>query len=276
MAKIAAIFRYPVKSMTGESLVGITISQRGVEADRSWAVLDLATGRVASAKKPVIWRALLDLTAVGPAAGSHGEIRIQLPDGSAITVGDQESDERLSDYLGRRVRLISSAPADAEIERARPDEVLEQSVQADVAIDVSRLGRASPPGTFFDFAPVHLITTSSLAALQSAGAPPFEAARYRPNVLIDTGDQEGFVEDAWVGRELHVGDVRLRILIQTPRCAVPTLAHGGAGERPEAISSVMQRHRVELEGIGTLPCLGVYGQVVAGGPVRVGQPILVQ
>lgn len=57
-----------------------------------------------------------------------------------------------------------------------------------------------PAGTFFDLGHVHLVTTSTLAALGGV-----DVRRLRPNALVQTfGD--GFVEDEWVGRELVLGE----------------------------------------------------------------------
>ena len=69
------------------------------------------------------------------------------------------------------------------------------------------IAAASPPGTFFDFTPLQLLTSASLArvrALHPAGR--IDAARYRPNVIIDTEPGlTGFVENDWPGHRLHLG-----------------------------------------------------------------------
>ena len=59
-----------------------------------------------------------------------------------------------------------------------------------------------PPATFFDCAPVHLLTTATLAKL-SAFYPGgrFEPRRFRPNILVATGaDEDSFVENT-LGRQ---------------------------------------------------------------------------
>ena len=126
-AEVAALYRYPVKSMLGERLTSVEITDRGLTGDRRFALVDEETGRIAGAKSPRLWRELLRCT--GPTA--------------------------------------------------------------QVDADTVQFGSASPPSTFFDFAPVHLITVSTLAriaALSPRGTA--EAARYRPNLVIVTGDGE--------------------------------------------------------------------------------------
>ena len=56
---VTMLYRYPVKSMLGETRDSLTISARGAAGDRVWALLDRETNKVASAKRPKLWRGLL-------------------------------------------------------------------------------------------------------------------------------------------------------------------------------------------------------------------------
>ncbi|MFE6055338.1 MOSC domain-containing protein [Kitasatospora sp. NPDC056446] len=253
--------RYPVKSLLGEELDRAEVTGRGLAGDRERALLDLATGRVASAKNPRLWSGLLGYAA---ALTADGGVAVTGPDG-------RETDEtELSEALGRKVALVAERPPGATVERAVPEEVLARGIAAEVDVTVSELGRATPDGGFFDFAPLHLITTSTLRATGS------EAERYRPNLVIRT-EGEGFVENAWVGRELAIGPtLRLRVLAATPRCAVPTLRHGPLPRRTEALRIPAERNRVvPLEGMPELPCAGVYAQVLTPGRIRTGDELRV-
>jgi hypothetical protein len=58
-ATVEQLWRYPVKSMLGEPLTETEATERGLPGDRSLALTDLATGKIASAKAPRLWRALL-------------------------------------------------------------------------------------------------------------------------------------------------------------------------------------------------------------------------
>ncbi|MFI9363914.1 MOSC domain-containing protein [Kitasatospora sp. NPDC053057] len=251
--------RYPVKSLLGEELSAAEVSGRGVAGDRERALLDLATGRVASAKNPRLWAGLLRYSAT---AAADGQVAITGPEGR---VADEAE---LSEALGRKLALITERPPGAAVERAVPEEVLACGIEAEVPVTVNELGRAAPEGGFFDFAPVHLITDATLRAVG------VEAERYRPNLVLRTGG-EGFVENAWVGRELAVGEtLRLRIVAPTPRCAVPTLGHGPLPRRADALRVPAERNRlVPLEGMPALPCAGVYAQVLAPGRIEPGAEV---
>ncbi|NUT09434.1 MAG: MOSC domain-containing protein [Nonomuraea sp.] len=242
---------YPVKSMLGEEVAETEVTERGLTGDRARAVLDVATGKIASAKNPRLWRDLLTVE-------------------GARAPGDEE----LSKLLGREVRLIDVPPEGAELERSVPERVLAEGIEAEVPYTVGTLGGASPEGTFFDFAPVHLISTSTLeriGALSPRGH--VEALRYRPNLVIRT-EEEGFVDNDWVGRELRVGDeVVLQVIVPSPRCSVPTLAHGALGRDIEALRVVARHNRVPVMESGLQACAGVYARVVRPGRIAQGDPV---
>ncbi|WP_246147805.1 MOSC domain-containing protein [Nonomuraea turkmeniaca] len=248
---VETLRRYPVKSMLGEEVAASEVTERGLAGDRARAVLDVATGKIASAKNPRLWRDLLTIE-------------------GARVPGNAE----LSRLLGRDVRLIDVPPEGAEFERSVPERVLAEGIEAEVPHTVGTLGAAAPGGTFFDFAPIHLISTSTverIGALSPRGH--VEALRYRPNLVIATAHQ-GFPENAWVGRELQVGDeVVLEVIVASPRCAVPTLAHGPLGRDVDALRTVARHNRVPVFDMGPQPCAGVYARVARPGRARKGDPV---
>ncbi|MEV0617947.1 MOSC domain-containing protein [Nonomuraea sp. NPDC050404] len=248
---VETLRRYPVKSMLGEEVGESGVSERGLAGDRARAVLDVTTGKIASAKNPRLWRALLTIE-------------------GARAPGDAE----LSELLGREVRLIDVPPEGAEFERSVPERVLAEGIETEVPYTVGTLGGASPDGTFFDFAPIHLISTSAIERIgELSPRGHVEALRYRPNLVIST-DDEGFVENAWVGRDLHVGDdVVLHVLAPSPRCAVPTLAHGPLDRDAEALRTVAGHNRIPVFDTGPQACAGVYARVARPGLVRKGDPV---
>lgn len=105
---------------------------------------------------------------------------------------------------------------------------------------------------------------------------PVEPARYRPNIVIQSPDDlEQFPETDWVGAALRIGDqVTLRVVLPTPRCAIPTLAQGELPPRPGALVAAIKRNRIDIEGFGNQPCAGVYATVLREGVVRRGDPVI--
>jgi hypothetical protein len=86
-----------------------------------------------------------------------------------------------------------------------------------------------PEGTFFDCALVHLLTTATLDRLRELYPQGrFEVRRFRPNIVVEVAEGEkDFVENAWIGQTLAIGDtVRLSVTGQCPRCVMTTLPRG--------------------------------------------------
>jgi uncharacterized protein YcbX len=252
--------RYPVKSMLGQDLADAAVSTAGIAHDRMFALIDLETGRVASAKQPRLWRELLQCRA----AWDGNALQLTLPDGRTLT-GDGVLDAALSELLGRPVHLSQHRPDGASLARPAPEAVLEHGVGADVPYEMIEIGHGTPGRTFVDYAPISVITTSTLAHLGT------EWVRYRPNVVIASGTPaEPFAENHWAGREIRLGAVRLRGLIPTPRCAIPTLAHGALPPRVGAVRRLLTDNRIDLPGRGAAPCAGLYAEVLEGGTIHAG------
>jgi uncharacterized protein len=268
LGTVAVLRRYPVKSMLGEDLQASAVTGRGLAGDRGLALVHRETGRVASAKNPRLWRGLLKLAATtsGPA------VKITLPDGTAMTSTDPGIDDVLSGLLGQPVTLTAAPPASAVLDRADPEEVLRNGIDARVRLEDLQLGAGSPEGTFFDFAPLHLITTSALERV--AGLSPrgtVELERYRPNIVIRT-TAPGFAENDWAGHDLRIGsDLIIRVVSRTPRCAIPTLEHGDLSRDVSALRVLAGHNRIRpLDALDPQPCVGVYAQVLRPGRIQLG------
>ena len=276
LGTVAVLRRYPVKSMLGEDVDVSDVTFTGLAGDRQLAVVSRATGKIASAKFPRLWRNLLTLSA--SAAGdpaADGAVRITLPEGKTVWSSDAGVDAVLSGLLDQPVTLTATVAPGAALDRAVPEAVLRDGVDAQVPAELMEIGGGGPPGSFVDFAPLHLLTTSTLdriAQLIPHGQADLE--RYRPNVVIRTA-AAGFTENDWLERILRVGDdLVLRVIARTPRCAVPTLAHGALPRDPDALRVLARHNRVEpLDSLGPEPCAGVYAEVLRPGRIRTGDPV---
>jgi uncharacterized protein len=271
LGTVTRLRRYPVKSMLGEDVDAADVDFAGLAGDRRLAVLSRTTGKIASAKLPRLWRNLLTLSA----ATEDGAVRITLPEGKTVRSGDADVDEILSGLLDQPVTLTDTAPPGATLDRAVPEAVLRDGVDAPVPAQLMEIGGGGPPGTFVDFAPLHLLTTSTLDRI--AELSPYRRSdleRYRPNVVIHT-TAPGFTENDWLERNLRIGDdLVLHVIARTPRCAVPTLAHGSLPRNPEALRVLARHNRVEpLDAVDPEPCAGVYAEVLRPGRIGSGDAV---
>jgi len=243
----------------------------GLVGDRRLALVSRSTGKIASAKLPRLWRDLLTLSA----ADADGAVCITLPEGGTVWSSDADVDAVLSGLLGEPVTLAATPPPRAALDRAVPDAVLRDGVDAQVPAELMEIGGGGPPGTFVDFAPLHLLTTSTLgriAELSPSGQA--DLRRYRPNIVIRT-TAPGFTENDWIERNIRIGDgLVIRVIARTPRCAVPTLAHGTLPRDPDALRVLARHNRVgPLDSLDPEPCAGVYAEVLRPGRIRTGDPV---
>ena len=281
VASVTSIRRYPVKSMQGEELGRTDITARGVIGDRAYAVMDRATGFVASAKHPRKWAKLLACHAAflhQPEAGApYPPVRVTLPDGSALTSDQADADDLLSRALGRDVslRAIIPGPLVREADRSPSD-----TAGTDQVIREEPMAVASPPGTFFDYAPVHVLSTNTLASLgvlHPSGR--FDARRFRPNLVVTVaGSGMPFPEHAWLGHVMTAGArVRLMMIDPCPRCVVTTLAQGALPHDPGILRTIAQHSAVASVTLAPgvlLPAVaGVYATVLAEGFLARGDSI---
>ena len=275
LGTVAALRRYPVKSMLGEDVDASDVTFTGLAGDRRLAVLSRATGKIASAKFPRLWRDLLTLSATVDEGAANGGVRITLPAGKTIRSDDADVDAILSELLDQPVTLIATPPPGAALDRAVPEAVLRYGVDRPVPAELMEIGGGGPPGTFVDFAPLHLLTTSTLdriAELSPDGRA--DPQRYRPNIVV-LSTTSGFTENDWYERTLRVGDdLVVRVIARTPRCAVPTLAHGTLPRNPDALRVLARHNRIEpLDSLDPEPCAGVYAEVLRPGHIRTGDPV---
>lgn len=115
-----------------------------------------------------------------------------------------------------------------------------------------------------DASPIHIVTTAGLRWLQDV-LPESELAprRFRPNIVIDAPGVRT-VEQDWIGDELVIGDVRLRVLDPTERCRMVGAAQPGLDDDNRVLKT--------LGAISDLQ-FGVYAEVLVPGSLSVNDPV---
>lgn len=262
VGRVAEIWRHPVKSMLGERRESVLVGATGVMGDRSFALVDRETGKVASSKNPRRWPNLFAFRSTyrqPPGETAPAVVEITLPSGEVVSTDSADVEERLSEAVGRPVRLARTTFEGASAEGYWPDH--DWLPDRDQTFEFTL-----PTGTFFDGALLHLVTTSTLSHLASfSPTSRFDPCRFRVNFVIEPpAGQAGFVEDGWIGRTLEIGDASLRVERPTPRCVMTTLPQGELPKDPAILRTAVQENDGNV---------GVYAGVIRGGLVRVGDPI---
>ena len=272
-ASVATIYRYPVKSMMGETLSEADIGEAGIPGDRGWAVRDEKRGGIRGGKK------IPQLMTLAAKSGTAAPL-ITAADGDSASASSERINDWLSGKLNHPVTLWPLLPADQldHYRRGAPDtEDFEQELRAvfgrlpdeplpDLAGFEELLEFESPPGTYFDAFPISIISQQSLNTMnQLEGESRFDVRRFRPNLLVDVpGSDHPFPEQAWVGKTLAIGSVTLKIDTTCPRCAMTTHGFDDLPQDP----SIMRKLVANSEGN-----LGIYASVVKVGKVATGDSV---
>lgn len=269
---VVALWRYPVKSMMGEELNSSYITERGLMGDRTYAIVDKQTGKVASAKNPRKWEKLFDFRSIFVDSPSKDlndvpPVRITFPDGSNIFSDHKEGDDidsRLSEVFDREVTLIKASHfEEPSYEEYWPD--IDGLAEREKVTD-----EAMPSKTFFDIAVIHILNTSTINRLRELHPEGrFEARRFRPNIVVDSTSEEkkknDFIENSWVGKKMIIGkDIVLNITVPCTRCIMITLPQGDLPKDLGILSTVAKYNQVHM---------GVYASVERGGTIHRGDTI---
>ena len=289
VAHVEQIWRYPVKSLGGETVAQARLLRRGLPGDRCWAVVDGAQRQIRSAKQ---WPALLDhaatlLGASEPREFAYGadvpDALIRLPGGAQWHARDPRTALALGASLGHTLGLLPLAlPGDDahyRLAEARSEAAMAEELQllpGEAPPDYGGMSpdtmaalasNATPPGTHVDAFPLHLLSTGALAYLRARTGVDAVVQRFRPNLLVRSVDARAApCEDDWVGRRLAIGEAIVRIDSRTVRCGMPARAQAWCGL---AAQPAITRALVELCGRR----LGVNVLVEREGQVRTGDAL---
>ena len=300
---VEQIWRHAVKSMAGEKLNSCIVEPSGIPGDRGWALRDETTGEITNGKRIPLLMQCAARYREDPADGKIPHVDITFPDGTQIGSDDTRINSQLSNLTGKQLTLWPLQPASdtAHYRRAAASariagrllrlsgfrsllptltsfgtmnrqlrEVF--SREADEPIpDISVLPPevlefTSPPGTYFDAFPIHVLTTASLAAMaRSNPTAIWDVRRFRPNFLVETNDEiQGLVESDWEGRRLRIGTVELKCEIPCARCGMTTHAQKDLPKDPSVLRSIVKDANQNL---------GIYASVIKSGKVSTGDQV---
>jgi uncharacterized protein YcbX len=294
------LWRFPVKSMAGERLERVHVGADGCLGDRRWAVRNRETGEIHNAKRfPILMQCAAAYRT--PPHGRRVEaVDITFPDGTVLGSDDPALAGRLSELIDRPVALHPVEPAsNRDFYRRRAGgaallgriarfalgrRMVQWGLEHGAGDMRSEFGRTAdepmpdlrdippggfefqtPPGTYFDLFPIHLLTTSALTTMQRLNpSASWDTRRFRPNILIETTPASGHVERSWRGRSIRLGTFEVRGELPTMRCAMPMHAQREVPADPSVLRTIVR---------DAAQCLGLYASVTRAGLVALGDPV---
>lgn len=233
---VKQIFRYPVKSMAGESLESCTLGWHGLEGDRRFAFRRmedsggfpwLTAGRLPSLTRYQPFRSADDAEQPLPT-------RVRTPEGKDVELSGEELRAEITRLYGKDVQLMQFKHG------------------------------------IFDEAAVSLISLGTIHGLGIECGKLLDVRRFRPNILIESMTAEPFAEDQWVGQILQFGSdegPEISITLRDVRCAMVNLDPDTAESDPVVLKSVARINEV---------CAGVYATVTKTGTISVGQKLFLK
>jgi uncharacterized protein len=227
VARVAEMWRYPVKSMAGERLAAAEVSWQGLSGDRRWAFV--RPGRTHTGFPWLTIRQQPQLnhyrpTLVEPDRPDRSAVRVQDPEGHAYAVDDPA----LAAQLGEGVWAVKH-----------------------------------DRGTF-DASPVSLLTRQGLDALGRRLGAEVDVRRFRPNLVLDAAAAEEFPEDAWVGRLLKIGTAVVRVDQPVERCAMVNVDPDSLVRDSNVLRTIAQQRAMDFAVYGSVV---TPGDVRPGDPV---------
>ena len=201
VGRVAALWRYPVKSMGAEPLEEIEVSWHGFAGDRRWAFV-----RAGLERSGFPWLTIRERSNMGHYLPSF--VDPSRPDASRSVVCTPAGDElevvdpALATELGEGVRVIKQ----------------DRGV--------------------FDAMPLSLVSSQTVAALGTLVGSELDPLRFRPNLLIEA--TEPFEEETWVGSVLQVGGMRMRVDQQDKRCVIVTVDPLTSERNPAILRTLAQ------------------------------------
>ena len=278
---VQQIWRYPVKSMLGSQLSDADIEMDGIVGDRAYAIRDESRHAIQGARrhgKLMACRASLDSPA--RAGTTAGPVRIDIPGGSTVTSDDENANDQLSAFLETPVtlwpRLPTSERKHYRRERQAPwKAVTELKSQMDVRkgdalprllrLPKSLLLNETLPGTYFDAAPLMMLSSASLDALQVLLPDSvIDVRRFRPNLVIEVEGAEPGIEQSWIGERLQIGDATAKVISPCPRCVMTTRAFEDVPQDRHVLRAIVDNFARNF---------GVYAKITSPGRVAIGSEI---
>jgi len=233
IGEVQALFRYPVKSMSGEPLEAADVGWHGLDGDRRLAFL-LAGNRggfpwLTASKLPEL--IVFAPQRRGPAIDGSLPTHVRTPEGEELAIFGPE------------------LAADVTRRHGSPVEMMHMS------------------RGIFDEASISLITSATVDEIGRLSAQRSDARRFRPNILIASQRSVPFEEDDWVGGVLTFGEgngAAIGVTNHDERCSMVNFDPDSARPTADVLKAIVRVRNNKA---------GIYGTVTRRGRLAVGQPV---
>jgi uncharacterized protein YcbX len=252
--RVTALATTPVKGLRLLAREELLLEPAGVAGNRAFYLVDDRARLVNGKLVGILTAVRADHDAVG------GRLTMTFPDGSVVSGAIGLGEEIETRFFSRRPvgRLVSGPWSDALSEFAGRRLRLVRADPGDGGVDRGRAGAVS------------LISTASVARLEGfADGRGIDARRFR--MLVEVTGPAAHEEDLWVGGNVRVGGALVAMRGHVGRCLVTTQSPDtGVVDLPTLDLLSYRRGLRTTEPLA----FGVYGEIVEPGLVKLGDPVV--
>ena len=253
---VESLWRYPIKSMSGEAMTEMFMGFPGFYGDRCYAFKN------SSARKGFPY---LNASAQEQMLRYRPQFRYperaakppNLGEAMSISPGVTPANPDPNDLI---VDVVTPSGAVVAVDDPALIEMLVEGLRGENRLTLVRSDRA-----LTDCRPVSLISLQTIRQVESELGIPIDKRRFRANVYFDLASDYGFAEDELVGRRLRIGSsAEIMVLERDPRCKIMSLDPDTSEHNPEVFRKVAQAHGA---------CAGIYCAVLVEGILAKGDSI---
>jgi uncharacterized protein YcbX len=253
---VESLWRYPVKSMSGEAMAEVFMGFSGIYGDRCFAFKN------SSARKGFPY---LSATAQAQMLRYRPKFRYaeraakppNLAEAMSIAPGVNPANAEPNDLM---MDVVTPSGAVVAVDDPALKEMLAEGLDGENHLTLVRSDRA-----LTDCRPVSLISLQTIRQVEAEAGVLIDKRRFRANIYLDLTSEHGFAEDKLVGRKLRIGSNAVMVVLERdPRCKMISLDPDTGEHNPEVLRKVAQAHDAFA---------GVYCAVLVEGILKRGDSI---
>ncbi len=231
---VESLWRYPVKSMSGEVMTEAFMGFSGFYGDRCFAFKN------SSARKGFPY---LNATAQQQMLHYRPQFRYaeraakppNLIEAMGIAPGVTPANAEPNDLI---LDVVTPSGAVVAVDDPALLEMLCEGLRGENHLKLVRSDRA-----LTDCRPVSLISLQTVRQVEGELGIPIDKRRFRANIYLNLESDSGFGEDQLVGRKLRIGSSAVMMVLERdPRCNMISLDPDTGEQNPEVLRKVAQAH----------------------------------
>ena len=231
---VESLWRYPIKSMSGEAMTEAFMGFSGFYGDRCFAFKNSSARRGVPYLTATVQQQMLRYRPqfrYAERAAKPPNLIEAMSIAPGITPANAEPNDLSLD-------VVTPSGAVVAVDDPALIELLIEGLRGENHLTLVRSDRA-----LTDCRPVSLISLQTVRQVEAELGVPVDQRRFRANVYLNLASDYGFAEDELVGRRLRIGShAEIMVLERDPRCKMISLDPDTGEHNPEVLRKVAQAH----------------------------------